>query len=419
MRPAAHLYRPTYTRPIPAKATRFDADGVPSVRWKNKRGETVTARVSESDPARCIVTVGVWWCKYKDHTGEWRFQECFADHKRSLRELAAIEDREQKIRSGDITPAAARRDNRTVDELLEEWREEQLAADLSPKQVDQNLSRVGKIREGIGATRLIDFTAPSVGKCLKHWRDTKKRFSPQTSNHYLVAVRNFINWCLDPKGYLEADPMRGAEPVECESRRTYERRAMTQKEFSDLLTATRAHKIHKCPLSGADRAALYLTAAYTGLRLRELSHLTRDSFRLAASPPEIVLPGRFSKNKEAVVQPIPAAVAAELAAWLATRPAGKPVWPGYNWRTGKAVKLLRSDLKAAKVAAETAEGRIDFHALRTHYITSLARAGVPIQHAQRLARHKAPQTTTKHYTKLGINDLGEQVAKLPPPPTAG
>ncbi len=107
-------------------------------------------------------------------------------------------------------------------------------------------------------------------------------------------------------------------------------------------------------------------------------------------------------------------VAVELRAWLATVPSGRAIWPGYAWREGKFLRVMRHDMAAAGIAEETEEGVIDFHSLRTTYITLLAKAGVPIQHVQKLARHAAPTTTAKHYIRLRLADLSGEVAKMPP-----
>ncbi len=78
--------------------------------------------------------------------------------------------------------------------------------------------------------------------------------------------------------------------------------------------------------------------------------------------------------------------------------------------------MLRTDLKAAGIEWKNDEGqRIDFHALRTTFVTQLARAGVTLATAQRLARHSTPALTAKNYTRLELNDLAGSVAMLTAP----
>jgi integrase len=407
-----HLYRPTYTRDIPPAAERVTVKGEPLLRWKARNGTPVTARPHPTKPDRCVVTVDCWWCEYTDHTGRRQREECYPDRAASERKMVEIRDRVRRIASGDISAATVARGNRSLAELLAEWGESMRAADTSEQQVTSQLYRVGRIIGSLKADRIVDLTSHEVSRTLKTLRTESRRFSPQTSNHYLTSCKSFTGWCVR-RGFVEIDPLRDAEPVECESRRTFTRRALTPEELTALLAATRTNVVHQCPMTGLDRAALYLTAAYTGFRVAELGALVRSSFSLRGDQPTISLPGKATKNKQPAIQPIPTDVAAELRAWLASVPADQPIWPGYAWRTGKVVRVLRLDLAAAKIEPKTDAGVMDFHAFRTFYITQLARSGVPIQHAQRLARHASPETTTKHYTRLGISDLAEQIAKLP------
>lgn len=74
------------------------------------------------------------------------------------------------------------------------------------------------------------------------------------------------------------------------------------------------------------------------------------------------------------------------------------------------VKRERSDFLAEK---DSGGGVFDFHALRATFVTNLARSGVSLFHASKLARHTDPQLTAKVYAKLGISDEREALAKVP------
>jgi len=56
---------------------------------------------------------------------------------------------------------------------------------------------------------------------------------------------------------------------------------------------------------------------------------------------------------------------------------------------------------------------VDFHALRTTYITLLVKGGVSVKAAQELVRHSDPKLTMNVYTKLGITDLAGALDHLP------
>src|SRR5690606_7857636 len=60
---------------------------------------------------------------------------------------------------------------------------------------------------------------------------------------------------------------------------------------------------------------------------------------------------------------------------------------------------------------------VDFHSLRVTFITRMARAGVPMATAQRLARHSTPLLTFNVYTRLGSQDEQMAIASLPALPS--
>jgi len=78
-------------------------------------------------------------------------------------------------------------------------------------------------------------------------------------------------------------------------------------------------------------------------------------------------------------------------------------WASY---TTNARRLLRRVLDRAGIARRDALGRvIDIHALRTSSLTRLARRGVPLVVAQRIAGHSSPLITSKHYVHTELEAL--------------
>ena len=76
-------------------------------------------------------------------------------------------------------------------------------------------------------------------------------------------------------------------------------------------------------------------------------------------------------------------------------------------------------LRAAGIEKVDAEGRVvDFHALRTTFISWLGMTGVHPRMAQALARHASIETTLGTYTDLRLFDSKGAVANLPLPETA-
>ena len=183
---------------------------------------------------------------------------------------------------------------------------------------------------------------------------------------------------------------------------------------------------------------LYVTAAHTGLRARELASLRDTSLDLDSGLPTAAVEAAYSKRRRKDIQPLRPDLARMLAQWLARRheestekPATLPLrragsrtgqadeatpeaklWPGKWYRD--AAEMLRADLSAAGIEYEDAAGRVfDFHALRHMFISSLAAAGVHPKVAQTLARHSSITLTMDRYTHLAVADVAGALEDLP------
>ena len=139
---------------------------------------------------------------------------------------------------------------------------------------------------------------------------------------------------------------------------------------------------------------LYLVAINTGLRASELASLTPESFELGDDRSLVRCQAGYTMNGQEAELPLRRDVAATVRAWLAEKPAGRPVWPG-KWASQRhGAEMIRIDLTAADIEAEDDRGRVlDFHALRHTFISNLARAGVHPRNAQALARHSTIDLT--------------------------
>ena len=172
---------------------------------------------------------------------------------------------------------------------------------------------------------------------------------------------------------------------------------------------------------------LYRFAALTGLRAAELASLTRASLDLGSDVPTVTIKAADAKSRRTDVLPLHADLASALRDWLADDDAPdvislamhrsgskRTLWPQRWAEQCEGARLVRHDLKAAGIPYADEDGLVfDFHALRSQFITSLGRSGVPLQIAQKLARHRDPKLTANIYTKMGVDELADAVAKLP------
>jgi integrase len=125
-------------------------------------------------------------------------------------------------------------------------------------------------------------------------------------------------------------------------------------ELASVLEAARGSSAVYCRLTGPDRYILYLTACATGFRAGELAELLPESFDLTADPPRVTCPAAYSKNRRTSLLPLPSGVAEALGPYLASKPAGQPIWPG-SWFNTAAVR--RFSRPAALVHHHARKGR--------------------------------------------------------------
>lgn len=234
-----------------------------------------------------------------------------------------------------------------------------------------------------------------------------------TSNAYRVACRGLTKW-LAREGLLLSDPLAHLERVKAESRS--DRRALTAEEQA-LLVATTRTQPRRGGLSGEARSLLYLLALQTGLRRGELLALTRGNFQLDAESPSVTIEHGQAKNRRTARIPLQPETVGVLRGFLAEAMPAAPLFRGFR-RDYRAAEVLRHDLKAAGIPERTEAGQVDFHALRVSYVTSLARAGVPLALAQKLARHSTPMLTAGVYSRFAVEEDVAAIAKLPSLATA-
>jgi len=218
---------------------------------------------------------------------------------------------------------------------------------------------------------------PRVEKVLQALHNDGK--TGKTLTNYAEGIAAFCDWCVK-RGYLHADPLKllGAFDITPKT----SRRALTSEELHNLL--------EKC---APERRLLYELAICTGLRAGELGALRKSHFNTQRAG--LHLDGAWTKNRKPGFQPLPGWLVRKLSVELNDRNPDEQVVavPSHPARE------LDKDLKAAGVAKETSEGKIDFHAFRAVYVTLVVEAGATVKEAQELARHSTPNLTMNVYAR--------------------
>ena len=264
------------------------------------------------------------------------------------------------------------------------------------------------------ARRIDDLTPSRVQGALKAVRDgdaEHRGVSLRSLHHYTRAVKGFSRW-LWRDGRSREDTLAHLTSPNPDADRRHARRPLSPEEQAKLIQAAATGPV-VLRMAGCDRAALYRVALGTGFRANELRSLTHESFRLEDDPPTIAVAAAYSKHRRDDVQPIRTDLADLLKPWLASRPAGKPVFGRLTKHTNL---LIQSDLARAGLPYRDASGKVaDFHALRHSYVTALAKTSAPVKTVQTLARHSTPTLTLGVYTHIGMADQSAALNALPSP----
>jgi len=214
--------------------------------------------------------------------------------------------------------------------------------------------------------------------------------SRSTHNHYLTAIKGFTGWLVKDRRTGD-NPLTHLSRLNASTDVRRERHILPPAEFGRLIDAA-TQGVTVCGLSGSDRAMLYVTAAYTGLRAAELASLVEVSLDFDGNPLTVTIEAAYSKHRRKDVLPLHPDLARRLQKWLSERSQDRddenPVlplrglsdaklWQGKWAEQRHAAKMLRHDLKVAGVPYADEAGKVfDFHALRHQFISMLARAGV-------------------------------------------
>lgn len=255
----------------------------------------------------------------------------------------------------------------------------------------------------------LDGILPSVEKLLRSLQ--REGLSNKTLNNYAEALRAFCNWCIK-HDYLDKDPLRHLKRFD-ESIGTL-RRAMTVEEIHLL----RKH-------SPDYRWLLYETALETGLRAKELSSLITSDLDLEHH--HLRLHKAWTKNRKDGYQPLSPELTDRLLKWIESGQAKKLYETHYSRKTAEdtipskpllyvpthTARTLDLDLAAAGIPKETDEGKLDFHALRTTFITlAIESPDTNVKEVQTLARHSSVQITFNHYARVRSDRLTKVVSNI-------
>ena len=202
-------------------------------------------------------------------------------------------------------------------------------------------------------------------------------------------------------GRIAVNPFAQVTKAETRGKERRIRRALADTEIDQLIR------------SSGKRGLPYFLAAYTGLRRGEIKALVWSDLHLDG--PEAFLVARASTTKNKLTGMLP--LIPELAQALREHRQKAGSGEGKVFRNGlPSVPMLQRDLAACGISHTNALGeRVDFHALRHTFCTSMHRNGVSQRAAQELMRHSDARLTAKTYTDARLLPLFSEIRKIPAP----
>lgn len=285
----------------------------------------------------------------------------------------------------------------------------------------------------IGARRLDDLDSARLSTYIDSLR--RQGRAARTINHRIVSAKGFSRWLVESHR-LAFNPFAGLRALGTEADRRRVRRALTRGELARLLRAARrrpaalavataaaeagrraagtaprrtaaevtAEEKARLRGVGAARARVYRFAAGTGLRRGEIARLRWAHLDLEGDTVTVVAGSAKARREQTV--PLRRGLANALRAERRRRAAEPVTAAVFRPRWIPTPRAFLLDLTAAGIPAQGEDGRfVDFHALRTTFVSWVASAGAHPRVAQALARHASVELTMRAYTDLTLLDV--------------
>jgi len=281
---------------------------------------------------------------------------------------------------------------------LDDYKAELKAKNKSQIHVQKTISRCKAIAKGCKFRYLKDINASAVIKYLAKMRD-KDGASATTRNHFQTALKCFCNWAVKD-GRISNSPLKHVAKEKTDPK---QRGILLPDQFQTLIAKTFEQGATRLNVPAVERSLLYILTGATGLRKKEIVALKWQHLKLSDNESCVILPGTKTKNGKEAKQPLPPQVATIFSAYRDQHGITNDmrVFPKVRYHINTAA-LVREDLKAAELEMTDFAGReIDFHSLRTSFISFLANSSdVGFKAVQTLARHSDPKLTFGVYAKL-------------------
>lgn len=437
------LFKQRVTRPIPRNAETFTRKGQVYAKWKDRRGKSKTAPLSD-DGQRIKAEAATWSIRYRDGFGVVQTVATGCRDKTAamtkLTELEAIAD---KVRAGSLNASDLEiggHANKLLDSHIQEYLEHLRGRGVNADRIKTSESYLRSDSQGCGFKHLRDLSADK----LRAWLGGQSDISAAKYNWHAGLWVAFGGWLtgkringkrssMTGERRIPSNPFLGFGLKDTKSDRRREARALrldemqrllaiaARRPLDDALTIRRGKNIgQRCARIsderraslerlGFERSLIYKTAILTGLRLNELRSL-RVSDLSWGDVPFLKLKPSNEKNGKGSTVPLKTDLAIELKHWVKDKTPGDLV---FSVPAGL-LRILNRDLVAAGIdKIDERDKRVHLHALRHSTGTHLSAAGVSPRTAQAVMRHSDIALTMGVYTDENLLATASAVELLP------
>lgn len=395
--------------------------------WHNAEGKRVPK--STAGAKRHVEESTKWYACWREGTKQMRVPLC-ADKDAAQAMMTDLMRTKDRVKARLADPRQ-RHNDRKLSEHLDEFLPVMRSRGKSEKDKER---KEAILRAFVADLRsLADITHEAIDRYLANVEG-----STGNRKKHLSAISVFIVWLLK-KDRIEVNPLDRVD-VPTGGKKSKERRALNVEQIQKLLDAARARPLAQFHerygieigpgvrqkeraqkkrdeavtgyiLLGRERALIYKTAVYTGLRAGEIGSLKPHHLELDKKPfPRLQIPGKLTKNDQQARLLLVPAFAAELADWI--RDTGKGSDDLLFNVPQASARIMEKDLEVAGIPYKTSQGDADFHSLRMTANVMLGQAGIPARIRQLFMRHSDIRLTMATYDDESFLDLESAVKAM-------
>ena len=435
----------TITRKLPEGAEVLTRRNQQYAEWigRNGRKRTASVKKNRSGVFRIQEHTKVYYAKYRDGQGVLReVSTGCRDKQAATVVLHNLEGQVEKVKSGIISPdedRIAKHQATPIAEHVKTYLTRLEAHETSTGHRDNVRRSMTRIIDHCRFATLPDFNREAFERYLAYRKNEDS--SARTRNLDRASLVAFCNWCIETNR-LTANPFEGVKKANEDTDRRLERRSLTVEEINRLLAATRERPLRealtirtgknkgkriakvrpevreKLTLLGRERALIYSTLLYTGLRKSELASLTLAQVILEEEIAYLIVRAGDEKAKRGAKMPLYPELANAIRSWIRDREQrhdGPLPRKARLFTVPRGLdRIFNRDLELAEIEKHDALGRVaDVHCLRHTHASLLAKLGVSPAVAQKSMRHSDVRLTMGVYTHLEMEDVRQAVSLLP------